>query len=424
MTAFRFFVILVIFGAATAAWAVLGSTLEYRTADLNQSLGKEVDNDWGPSGLVQEPPTILPPADGDGKPGGAGGVPVRSDIRVTFDHADRYKGLLWFSTYSVQFSGTYTVPSPAAAGGEFLFHLPENGPVPENLRVTVGDAPLEVDPAATAVVVPVPTGGGEVAITVAYQMRGRDRWAYGPAPGTERPVRLRDFSLTATTNFTDIDYPKGAVSPSTPAAPADGGMTAVWKFDDYATRQQIGIEMPFRRNAGPIAARMAFYAPVSLFFFFTVMFMIVILKRIPLHPMHYLFVSAGFFAFHILLAYLVDKIGIHEAFWICAATSVLLVVSYMRLVAGARFAILHVGLAQLVYLVGFSYAFFWVGWTGLTIVIVAILTLFILMQATGRLDWNQVFRSSGPSSPAGGGTPWQPVPPAPAGEAPPKPPTA
>jgi hypothetical protein len=136
MTAFRFFVILVIFGAATAAWAVLGSTLEYRTADLSQSLGKTVDDRWGPSGLVQEPPTVLPPADGDGKPGGAGGVPVRSDIRVTFDHADRYKGLLWFSTYSVQFSGTYTVPSPAAAGGEFLFHLPENGPVPENLRGT------------------------------------------------------------------------------------------------------------------------------------------------------------------------------------------------------------------------------------------------------------------------------------------------
>jgi inner membrane protein involved in colicin E2 resistance len=107
--------------------------------------------------------------------------------------------------------------------------------------------------------------------------------------------------------------------------------------------------------------------------------------------MHYLFISAGFFAFHILLAYLVDKIEIHYAFWIAAGVSVALVVSYMRLVAGLKFAVVYVGAAHLVYLVGFSYAFFWTGWTGLTVVIMAIVTLFVLMQATGRLDWNEVF---------------------------------
>jgi len=109
--------------------------------------------------------------------------------------------------------------------------------------------------------------------------------------------------------------------------------------------------------------------------------------------MHYLFVACGFFAFHILLAYLVDKISIHYAFWICSAVSVLLVVSYMRLVAGVRFAVVQVGSAQLVYLLGFSYAFFFPGWTGLTIVIGAIVTLFVLMQATGRLDWFALFQA-------------------------------
>jgi inner membrane protein involved in colicin E2 resistance len=136
---------------------------------------------------------------------------------------------------------------------------------------------------------------------------------------------------------------------------------------------------------------MSFHAPVSLFFFFTVMFTIVILKKIPLHPMHYLFISAGFFAFHILMAYLVDHVDIHQAFWICAIVSVFLVVSYMRLVAGVKFAVVYAGLAQLVYLIGFSYAFFFTGWTGLTVVIVAIVTLFVLMQTTGRLNWNEVF---------------------------------
>jgi inner membrane protein involved in colicin E2 resistance len=191
------------------------------------------------------------------------------------------------------------------------------------------------------------------------------------------------------------------MSPSEKAEPTDDGLKAVWKIQDSRTRQAITVVPPARPDAGPIAARMAFWAPVGLFFFFTVLFTIMLLKKVPLHPMHYLLVSAAFFAFHILLAYLVDHIDIHRAFWISAAVSVLLVVSYMRLVAGARFAVLYAGLAQLVYLVGFSYAFFFVGYTGLSIVIVAILTLLVIMMATGRVDWNTVFKkgASAPPSP-------------------------
>jgi hypothetical protein len=35
----------------------------------------------------------------------------------------------------------------------------------------------------------------------------------------------------------------------------------------------------------------------------------------------------------------------------------------------------------------FSYAFFFEGYTGLTITGGAVLTLFVLMQVTGRIDW-------------------------------------
>jgi hypothetical protein len=55
-----------------------------------------------------------------------------------------------------------------------------------------------------------------------------------------------------------------------------------------------------------------------------------------------------------------------------------------------------------VYLVGFSYAFFWVGMAGLTITIGAILTLAVLMQVTGRLDWGKVFASHKPAPPVQG----------------------
>jgi hypothetical protein len=60
-------------------------------------------------------------------------------------------------------------------------------------------------------------------------------------------------------------------------------------------------------------------------------------------------------------------------------------------VVGSRFAFLAAGTAQLVYLVLFSYAFFFKGLTGLAVTVGAIATLFVLMQVTARVRWDRVF---------------------------------
>jgi len=143
------------------------------------------------------------------------------------------------------------------------------------------------------------------------------------------------------------------------------------------------------------------FAPVSLFFFFFLMFILTTLRGIELHPMNYFFLAAAFFAFHLLLAYLVDHISIHLAMVIASLVSITLVVSYLRLVVGPRFAVIEAGGAQLIYLVLFSYAFFWKGFTGLSITILSIATLFVVMQATGRIRWSEKLASPpgrGPSS--------------------------
>ena len=62
------------------------------------------------------------------------------------------------------------------------------------------------------------------------------------------------------------------------------------------------------------------------------------MRGIDLHPMNYFFLACAFFAFHLLLAYLVDHISIHTAFVICSVVSLALVISYLRLVVGMRFA--------------------------------------------------------------------------------------
>jgi inner membrane protein involved in colicin E2 resistance len=128
------------------------------------------------------------------------------------------------------------------------------------------------------------------------------------------------------------------------------------------------------------------------------MFIITTLRGIDLHPMNYFFLATAFFAFHLLLAYLVDHVSIHAAFVICSLVSIFLVVSYLRLVVGLRFAAVEAGLAQFLFLVLFSYAFFYKGFTGLAITISSILTVFVVMQMTGRIQWKEQFAKFQPGN--------------------------
>jgi inner membrane protein involved in colicin E2 resistance len=112
------------------------------------------------------------------------------------------------------------------------------------------------------------------------------------------------------------------------------------------------------------------------------------LRKIDFHPMHYLFIAAAFFSFHLLFGYSVDHLAVVPAFVLASFASLFLVVSYLRLVVSARFALVEAAAAQLVYLVGFSLAHFWEGFTGLTVTVLSMLTLFLLMQLTGRVKWS------------------------------------
>jgi len=377
----KLLLVVVIFIVATAGWHVLGETIETRTSSAYQELGQDVDRMFGPK-LVQDAPVITP-VDGEGQARGPDGT----DITCRFEHENRYRGLIWFSVFRVDFRATYLVhPSPAGRA-RFEMRLPERANIDE-LVARAGDRELAVADGVITGELDL-SGEAPVEVVVSYASTGQDSWRYAP-----QGKDLRNFQLTATTNFSAIDYPSSGLSPTQRAADAlGGGKQAVWRYERLlpAENRVIGILMPARPSAGVLAARISEFAPVSLFFFFTVMITIQLLRNLRLHPINYLLIAAGFFAFHILLGYLVDHLTIHVAFWVSAAVSVFLVLSYLRLMLGMKTAILFAGAAQMIYLVFFSYAFFWQGWTGLTVVLGAILTLFVIMQLTGRIDWNNRF---------------------------------
>src|SRR5260370_13045685 len=109
---------------------------------------------------------------------------------------------------------------------------------------------------------------------------------------------------------------------------------------------------------GLLAGRTSYCAPVSLLFFFFVLFVMTTVRGIELHPMNYFFLACAFFSFHLLMAYLVDHLSIHVAFVVCSAISIFLLVSYLRLVAGMLLAGLGAGVAQSGFLGLFLDAFF------------------------------------------------------------------
>ena len=418
----RIVAIAFIFACTTIAWLVLGSTIFQRTQGSDQHLRGRVGSTWGtsqaqqaPSAYIErtetrtvgvsEPSTPQPTrrrAPLEPQPAATSTatrtetvrtrVPLsldqtRAAVSFVLDH--RQKGLLWYSTYAVSFDGAFrftnTTPSDSVV---FEFPLPAAQAVYDGLRVTLNGAPAnyEIRNQALLTTARVPSGDSAV-LSVAYKSQGLNDWRYVLGQDV---ASVRDFDLVMHTNFDDIDFPENTLSATDKQKDGDGWKLE-WKYANLLSGFQIGMDMPEKLQPGPLAGQIAFFAPVSLLFFFAVMFILTTIRGIDLHPMNYAFLAAAFFAFHLLMAYLVDHISIHVAFLIASAVSIGLVVSYLRLVIGPRFAFREAAVAQFIYLVLFSYAFFFRGFTGLAITIGSILTLFAAMQLTGRIRWSEVF---------------------------------
>lgn len=330
-------------------------------------------------------------------------MPVQaSRIHVNLRLIPRQKGLLWYSTYAVEFAGDYAFRNNTAEAQtvDFRLKFPAQKAIYDGLQMKVNQQAVALAADAQGTVGQATVGPGETAsLHVAYRSQGLDSWCYQLGDGI---AQARDFVLTMQTNFRDIDFADDTLSPTSKEL-VSGGWQLTWQYSNLVSGFQIGMTMPQKLQPGPLAGEISYAAPVSLFFFFFLMFIITTLRNIDLHPMNYFFLATAFFAFHLLLAYLVDHISIHAAMILASVVSVGLVVSYLRLVVGLRFAALEAGTAQLIYLVLFSYAFFWKGFTGLAITVIAIITLFVVMQATGRIRWSERFaaRARAPLSSAG-----------------------
>lgn len=424
MNANRIAAIVVIFIATTIGWAILGEVTSMRGSRSYDRYGaKSAPDESGRSSVqelwgapqVQQAPTVWtthtekqPTTNSKGKIV-AQNVEVKdsvvlssSRVKADLQNDPRRKGLMWYSTYKVHFDGEYSFTNDGSETKTFhtRFRFPEGQAAYNNVKIVLnGRRVYPGADLAEGVVTKIELAPKQKAVlSVSYGSQGLDTWHYQFAQDSAT-TSVRGFDATITTDCRDIDFPENCLSP-THKEEVDGGWKLEWKYGDLISSRNVGVSMPQRLQPGPFASRLSTFAPVSLLFFFGVLVILGTVGNVRLHPMHYALLAATFFSFHLLFSYLVDHVTPFNAFLMSSAVSLLLTISYLRLVVNWRFALCQAGLWQFVFLVLFTYAFFFEGYTGLTITIGAIVTLAILMQLTGRIDWDK--KLAKPEAPVSG----------------------
>jgi len=393
MTIPRLIAIAAIFLCTCVAWAVLGAALTARTQRSQSELHSAVTQNWGPE-MVQQQPRVYYPSPTDDS-GFRDIGPRGSDIKIDLHYEPKQKGLFRHRAWRAEFDATWTVENPTPIRQTIYFEFPfpaENTPFTD-FSLAVNDVESDQrSPEGGKITEALVLEPGESApVQVRFQTRGLNQWRYRFGDENQRAARrVRDFQLRMTTDFSDIDFPDGAGSPTERETSADGWQL-VWSYPDVIDAPAIGMAMPKILNPGPTAQRIAFFAPVSLLFFFSAIVALMMILKTPLHPMNFFFLAAACFAFQLLFSYLVDHLALTLSFVIAAAVSVGLVFTYLKAVAGGRFARLAAG-AQFAYMVLFSYSFFFDGYSGLSITVGAIVTLAVLMKVTATMDWSSVFK--------------------------------
>jgi len=392
MKIIHLFFSLVIVGCTAVAWFVLGTVLSKRTEVASAEMSEAVAGVWGPA-LVQHHPTAW--FDTPNAPNGRAVIqPSSSEVKVDLRSSPKLRGLIWHKTYDVAFAADYVFSNPTKIPQTIYisFPLPDSTAGLNGFEYRFDDESGSGKALAgdnkimtRAIVLPALQS---VTLHTGYKTRGADTWSYRFPNGS----RIANFRMNMETDFQDINFPVGTGSPSQRET-TDKGWKLMWEYPDVLGAPSIGMDMPKLVNAGPVASRIAFFAPVSLLFFVVVLLLIAGLKELHLHPMHVFFVSAGFFAFHLLFAYLVDLLPLYPSFAIASVVSVLLVCGYLKAVGGN--ALLRIAFpAQVIYLVLFSLSFFFDGLTGITLTVCAVVTLALLMFLTAKVDWRKFDRKT------------------------------
>src|SRR5256884_1056212 len=258
--------IIAIFVCTAVAWAILGSTVFYRTYNAESGVAGRVASTWGapqaqaPAVIAREwPEEKTVEVEEKGKKTTrmekqTHSEPVKIDasrVAATLHIDYRQKGLLWFSTYKVDFDGAYTFQNPTSREEEFVFQLqfPAQQAVYDNVQLLLDDKPLAVTFSGSQALARMRLAAGAKSVLhAAYRSQGLDSWRYtfarGNADGNGKEIsQARDFHLLVNTDFSGFDFPDNSLSPTEKRQTANG-WELQWNYQNLVSGFDIALKMP------------------------------------------------------------------------------------------------------------------------------------------------------------------------------------
>lgn len=407
MTTNKLIAIIIIFFCVCIAWIILGKSNETRTEESFNTLKKEVSGLFGDKIKIDSPfisssSEITVEYSNKNKlssykknvvENNVGQLKkTKIDIDVFLDQ--RKKGNLWFPTFNCKFKSEYQFKLTTKKDTKYYLNMEINSgnSIYTDIQVIINDEIINftslIEKKKTRV---FPDKNGNVNIKFSYKSTGMESLSYFISPKKGDKKKLEHFLLKINTDFNNFNFSSGSISP-TKKIKNKKGYSLIWDLNNSITSRDIILIIPNKINPGVIISKTIFFAPVSLLFFFFVIVIFTIIFNINIHPFNYFFLGATFFAFHLMYAYFSDHMNIHLSFVISSLISIILTITYLRLFTPKKMAFFIAPLCQLIFLIIFSFSFFLKGTTGITVTVCSVLTLFILMQITGKINWDEVFK--------------------------------
>lgn len=399
--------ILCIFLGCSLAWLILGGVNSARTSSSFHTLKSYVSNTYGSNLQITAPsiyveraahfeskhtsrtysPTPVIEKDRQG--------PSESDVSIHVSLDPRKKGNLWFPTFKSSFIGTYVFNAHELPKDLPLFleaSFESKSSVYNDISYSINGVPqTSITPLVKGDGIPLTrSDNSKIELTISYSTNGMDSIRYIVA-NKNQLTEFKKFHFVITTDFNGFDFPSDVLSPTEKIQEKNHAILT-WNLENAVTGKDVGITIPSKLNPGDIVDRASYFAPVSLLFFFIVAVLASIIIGIRLHPMHYFFLACTFFSFHLMFSYFSDQMDIHLSFIVSSVVSLFLTISYLLRFTPRLFS-LFIGGIQFIYLIVFTYSFFFKGITGLIVTLAAVITLFLLMQFTAKANWDELFKT-------------------------------
>jgi len=405
MTIKRLFAIIFIFICTFGAWMLLGGVTTVRTEENGRLLKKAVVSLYGDKLTIKQPTLVyIEKKQKQGKNANGEVIieeyevehavfPEKSKVKVELELDPRKKGVLWFPTYKARYDAQYEFDIRAYQDKDIFLksELSSSESIYKNVQLKINDKKIEdISFLIKNEKKKIDNSKDKIVFNTSYDTTGLEQFSYIMSPGYSGIAQIDSLFMTINTDFHDIDFVEKTLT-ATEKTRTEEGWILLWKLDQSITGKDIGIVIPGKLNPGDIIPRAVFAAPISLLFYFMIIIVLSVVKKESIHPVNYFFLACAFFSFHLMYSYFSDHLNIYISFIIASIVSMVLVSSYLRLFTGKKIAYVYSPIAQLIYLIVFSYSFFYKGYSGLIITIISVCSLFFLMQITGKIDWQKVF---------------------------------